>query len=375
MRCDRHQKRCKDAMAISYSQKLLMGTILNNKPNSDTGSRIYKYIYLQIQDLLAEKLISRDLYFNLTTKEHMAASGNLDLSFEIDDVVFGAQDKFGFDDRTRTAYEMFFKDCLSQYSCCVLNRLNLILFNPFCMSPMVMFFLASKVVAVRYSSELGVTVSDFFLQMLNSYNLMLDMPLDDVVINAMHAKYIDDEHSISMGCSIWVENYNEACKNREPGLIWFSNEFDSEIDGHKNSQALWEKLSCQVYEDIKLQSMYQVCINSGHQPQSSELQKNVFSLYILLFDRLVSNFQLDYYGIGVIPLFGQMLFTSIALHDDQVVRIDVMNITKNEMNDRVRGLLLETASDVVMNGEEMLADDISQSLIHNYKHIANLVCN
>jgi hypothetical protein len=201
------------------------------------------------------------------------------------------------------------------------------------------------------------------------------MPLDEVVINSMHAKYKNEEATISAGCSIWIDNYNEACNDKKPGLIWFSNEHDSEILGQKNSEALWEKLSCQVYEDIKLQSMYQVCVSSGYQPESSELRRSVFSLYILLFDRLVSHFQLDYYGIGVIPLFGQMLFTSIALLDDQVVRLDVMKESNNEINERDMGLLLETASAVALQEEDLLDEDISQSVIHNYKHIAKLVCS
>lgn len=353
-----------------------MGTILINNPNSGRGSRIYKYLYLQIQDVLAAKLITGELIYDPETKEHVSALGmNLDLSSEIDGIVLDAQDKYGFDDRIRSAYELYFKDSLSLHASCVLNRLNMILFNPYCMSPIVMFFLASRVASVRYTPKLGFSISDFFLRILNAYNLLLDMPLDAVVINSMYAKYKDDEPNFAASCSIWVENYNEARRAKKTGLIWFTNELNSEVCGLKSSEALWGMLSCQVYEDIKLQSMYQVCVNSGYQPQSSELRRNVFSLYILLFDRLISYFQLDYYGIGVIPLFGQLLFTSIALHDDQVVRLNVMKANIQDIGERNIGLLLETARDVALQRDDLLDEDVNRSVIHNYKHIASLVCS
>lgn len=349
---------------------------MTNKPNSEKGAGIYKYLYLRIQDVLAAKLITGELVFNPKTKEHVSAPGvSIEFSSEIDGIVLDAQDKFGFDDSTRSAYEFYFKDCLSMHAGCVLNRLNLILFNPYCMSPMVMFFLATRVASIRYTPTLGVGISEFFLRVLKAYNRLLDMPLDVVVINSMYAKFKNDEANIAASCSIWVENYNVARRANNTGLIWFTNEMDSEVCGQKNSKALWDKLSCQVYEDIKLQSMYQVCVNSGYQPQSSEMRRNVFSLYILLFDRLVAYFHLDYCGIGVIPLFGQLLFTSIALHDHQVVLLDVLKEDVQDIDERNIGLLLETARDVALHKEDLLDEDVSKSVIHNYKHIASLVCS
>lgn len=322
-------------------------------------------------DFLADLIISNELNYDPKQKKFTpCTSAFFKLSEGVKKISKKASINFDVNSEFLKTVEWYFQQTFLPADNYMMNRLNMLLFNPYIMSPMVMMYLVSRTSLCSFSKNDQIPLDMVFSQHLRKYNSMLDNPLSEVIISSMESKFYDDEDGIKTNTIIWF-NFINSKKRKDEGFIWFNND-QYALNNFENKFFLMSMISKSSYSNVEnISYLYNAYRQAGKEFSNSSLRNDLLNLYYSLFDGINADYNLSFYGVGVIPLMVQALYHSVTVDNE---RICLKNILKSngslDSGEDEENLLGSAFKFALSSGSSNLLEERTE-VIENNKKILN----
>lgn len=322
-------------------------------------------------DFLADMIMSNELNYDPKQKKFIpCTSAFFKLSEGVKKISKKASINFDVNSEFLKTVEWYFQQTFLPADNYMMNRLNMLLFNPYIMSPMVMMYLVSRTSLCSFSKNDQIPLDMVFSQHLRKYNSMLDNPLSEVIISSMESKFYDDEDGIKTNTIIWF-NFINSKKRKDEGFIWFNND-QYALNNFENKFFLMSMISKSSYSNVEnISYLYNAYRQAGKEFSNSSLRNDLLNLYYSLFDGINADYNLSFYGVGVIPLMVQALYHLVTVDNE---RICLKNILKSngslDSGEDEENLLGSAFKFALSSGSSNLLEERTE-VIENNKKILN----